>query len=74
MVFQARKPQPCLAVNTALVAPSASKESTHALTFRLVGLKEETSLELQPPFGSQPCQFCAVQPGSPSWKNVAMPK
>ena len=76
MVFvcQPKNPHPCFAVSTALVAPRALNDSTHEDMFRLLGAKLETWLLLQPPLGSHPFQFSAVQPGSPSWKNVAMPK
>ena len=51
-------------------------EAIHAETLRLVGLKDETWLLLHPvPFvGSHWFQLSAVQPGSPSWKKVAIPK
>ena len=51
LVFQPRKPQPCLAVSTALVAPRSWKDATHELKLRSVGLKEETCDELHPPLG-----------------------
>lgn len=72
--YHKRKPQPCLAVKTACVksGPSALKESTQLLTFRLEGAKLAGFDELQlPPFESQPRQFWPEQPGSPSWKNAA---
>ena len=70
-VCHARKPQPCLAVSTALETPSARKLSTQFDTFRFVGAKLFGSLELQPPLLSQPRQLFASQPGSPSWKKAA---
>ena len=65
-----------LAVRTAEVTPRFLKDSTQELTFRLVGLKEDTWLELQfvPFVMSQPFQLRCVHPGSPSWKKVAIPK
>ena len=73
-VSHARKPQPCFAVSTADVAPTASMESTQLETLSFTGLNDAGSLLLQPPLGSQPFQFERVQPGSPSWKKVLMPK
>jgi hypothetical protein len=56
------------------VAPRSFMLSIQDVRLRLEGAKEFTSEELQPPFGSQPSQFSLSQPGSPSWKKLAMPK
>jgi hypothetical protein len=65
-VCHARKPQPCLAVSTADVAPSALKDATHADTLRFVGAKDAGLEELHPPPASHAFQLDDVQPGSPS--------
>ena len=74
MVGHSKWPQPCFAVITAYVAPIACMEATHWDTLRAVGLKDaglEALQEVVEP-RSQPFQFSAVHPGSPSCIKVAM--
>jgi len=69
-----KNPQPCFAVSTAVVAPSAAKDATQLLTLSADGAKVAGWLLLQarPLTCSQPFQLTAVHDGSSSWKNVSL--